>query len=160
MKQTWYLFRHALSTYSKTGYGEKVLTAEILPNETAPIQEMSVYLKTVNPSVNYSSEILRCRQTAQIITDNTQKIFIPDGRINEYHQIEFNDFATKIKDIVHEIEKLKTPNILICTHGAVVGAIKHLLLKGNFQEKDLADYPKCGELLIIKDKIPKLINFN
>lgn len=157
---TWYLFRHALATHSTNGYGEQILTAKILPEAIPPIKKMAAYLTHIPDSFNLSSELTRCVQTAQIITKITGKKFITDPRLNEYYQNTFAEFKDRVIDFLQSLNQNNSAQILICTHGAVIAAIKHLLLSGNFFQSQLNDYPECGQLLIIKNKKTKLLDFN
>jgi len=45
---------------------------------------------------------------------------------------------------------VKEKNIIICTHGSVIAAMIHLIIKGEFVFRDRLDYPKEGELVVIK----------
>lgn len=160
MRPNWYIFRHSLATLSKTGYGDQILTASILPDYTEPIRKMAQFLKSVKESSNFSSELLRCKQTTAIITEVTGKTFTTDPRLNEYYDETFSALYKRVKELTLEIEKTGIENILVCTHGAVTAAMKHIILTGSFLEKDLMDYPQCGELLIIKNQKAEFIDFN
>lgn len=167
MSKTYYIFRHALATYSKDGYGDEILTASILPKETEPIKKMAKYLTSVKESINFSSEVKRAKQTAKIITKITGKKFIFDPRLNEYDtsskqflEESFESFYQRIHQFVKDAQKLETENILICSHGAIITGIKNILIKGDFTKDDLFDFPLCGELLIINGKSLRSINFN
>jgi broad specificity phosphatase PhoE len=160
IETNWYILRHALSTYSKHGYGEEILTAQILPQETAPYKKMAQYLKSVENSSNYSSEIIRCRQTAEIISKETGKLFIIDKRLNEYHQETFIQLRRRVSDWLTDVQKDPKENVIVCTHGAVIAVLKQLIIEGVSDEDHQLDYPQCGELLIIKNKELELINFN
>lgn len=157
---TWYLFRHALATYDKKGYGDQILTAAILKHEVAPIEKMATYLQKVKDSINVSSTLLRCKQTIDIISRGSGKIFITDKRLNEYYSESFEEFHQRVTQWVHDIGKIQPSAVLVCSHGAVIAGIKHTLLYGDFRENDIRDYPDCGQLLIIKHKSTKLVNFN
>lgn len=158
--RTLYLFRHALATKSLFGYGDKILTAEILPEGIPPIERMADFLKTVPSDFNVCSEIKRCQQTAAIVTKRAKKEFIFDKRLNEYYKESFGQLRDRVKDFLRDIEVTKHKDILICTHGAVVTAIKNLILKNKFTMFQLYDYPKTGVLLIINGKSIKEIDFN
>lgn len=157
---TWYLFRHALATYDKKGYGDQILTATILEHEVAPIEKMATYLRKVKDSINVSSTLLRCTQTTDIISRGSGKIFTTDKRLNEYYNESFEEFHQRVTRWVHDIGKIQPSAVLVCSHGAVIAGIKHILLDGDFREFDIRDYPDCGELLIIEHKSTKLMNFN
>lgn len=158
--KTLYLFRHALATKSLFGYGDKILTAEILPEGKPPIERMADFLKTVPSDFNVCSEITRCQQTAGIVTEKTGKQFTLDKRLNEYYKESFGQLRDRVKDFLRDIEATKHKDILICTHGAVVTAIKNLILKNKFTMFQLYDYPKTGVLLIINGKHIEELDFN
>jgi broad specificity phosphatase PhoE len=160
MNKTWYVFRHALATKSASGYGDQILTAGILPEAVEPIKKMAIFLNPIGPSRNFTSEILRCRQTADIITGITKKPFIPDLRLNEYYLEDFAHLSHRINKFLRETSTNNEPNIVICTHGAVIAGMKHYLLGGTFAETDLYDYPACGELVCIENKNYSIKNFN
>ena len=160
MKRNWYIFRHSLATLSKTGYGDQILTASILPEYTEPIKKMAQFLKDISPSANFSSEILRCRQTTAIISDITNKQFTTDQRLNEFNEETFNDLKNRVKNFLESLEKDRSENILICTHGAIAAGLKHFILENAFLEEDINDYPSCGQLLIIKNNQPEYLDFN
>lgn len=157
---TWYLFRHALATYSTQGYGEEILTASILPEAIPSIEKLAQHLNSVSKSLNLRSELARCEQTTDIITKITGKVFVPDKRLNEFYRETYDALRKRIWNFVDEMFQTKRENLLLCTHGIVIAAIKHILLAGDFSEKHLLDYPACGELLIIKDKKEEVISFN
>ncbi len=159
-KKTFYLFRHALATKSLFGYGDKIVTAEILKEAIPPIERMADFLKTVPSDFNACSEFTRCRQTAAIVTKKTGKQFTLDKRLNEYYDESFGDLRDRVKDFVEDMQTAKHTSILICTHGAVVAAIKNLILKNTFGILKLYDYPKTGVLLIIKGGRVEEIDFN
>ena len=157
---TWYIFRHALATYSKNGYGDQIFSAPILPEARASIEAMAHYLKDVKNSKNYSSEILRCRQTVEIVTKATHKKFVFDERINEFYDEQFDTFHERVHVWYADVTQDQPSNIIVCSHGAVLSAIRHIIISGDFIEQGLLDYPPCGELMIIREKEVELIDFN
>lgn len=123
---TWYLFRHALATENKDGYGDEILTARILPVGIPPTERMAEYIQRLPKSVNWSSELLRCRQTTNIISKITGRTFISDARLNEYDNETFEAFRKRIASWLDD-----------------------LIIEGEYLESQTLDYPKCGELLVI-----------
>ena len=158
--KTWHLFRHGLATHSKEGYGDNIMTASILPESVPIIQRMGKYLSEVSDSVNFVSPYPRCRQTAAIVTEITGKKFQVDAQLAEYHQTTFTDFHKRVSDFVTSIIDVSLTDIIVCTHGAVVAGIQSLLIKDEFLESDLLNYPECGEIVIIKDKEVKTLDYN
>lgn len=157
---SWYLFRHALASHSRTGYADEILTAKILPEGIPPIERMAHYLSNVPNSVNWSSEILRCTQTTQIISKITGRTFTTDARLNEYYNESFETFQKRIISWHDEMIKQKPSVVLVCTHGGVIAGVKHLLLEGVYPQSQNLDYPECGELLIISGHSQQSISFN
>ena len=156
---TWYIFRHALAIHGKNHYGDQILTAKILKSAIPSIEKMARYLTKIPSSLNFTSEIIRCVQTAAIVTRITGKEFITDIRLNEYYRESFAGLKERVNSWIKDMRGRKTTAVLICTHGAVVAGIKHLLIDGDFSEAQLLDYPNCGELLVIKNDF-RIINFN
>ncbi len=151
MSQIFYIFRHAQSIPLGEEYGSRVLTAEVIPEFLPPIRRMADFLKTVPTDVQYSSEVLRCRQTAAIVTEMTGKHFTFDARLNEYNQETFEHFTERVRNFLDEVQRGSSSSILICTHGAVIAALKNFLLKNEFTKEELLDYPDSGILLEIKN---------
>lgn len=160
MNKTFYIFRHGLSTKSLFGYGDKIVTAELLPEGRPPIEKMAKYLKKINTDFNVRSEFIRCQQTAEVVTKETNKQFLTDKRLNEYNEESFTELRSRAKKFLQDIEKSECKNILICTHGAVIAALKNLILKDKFTIFQLYDYPKTGVLIKIKDNKIEEFDFN
>lgn len=146
---TWYLFRHALATENKGGYGDEILSAQILPVGIPPTERMAEYIQHLPKTVNWSSELLRCTQTTNIITKITGRIFVTDARLNEYYNESFDALRKRIRSWYDEIVASHPSAVLVCTHGVVIAGLKHLILEGEFLKSQVLDYPKCGELLVI-----------
>lgn len=160
MQQTYYIFRHGKAVEDNEAYGEKVLTASLLSNSLDPIKRLAEFLKTIPESTNFSSTLLRCRQTAEIVSSITDKKFFFDKRLNEFHNESFDSFTNRVKEFLEEECYPKNGKTLICTHAAVIAAMKHLICFGKFEIQNQLDYIQPGELLIIQNKKVKKINFN
>jgi hypothetical protein len=65
----------------------------------------------------------------------------------------------RIHSFLKKIEDNKFQKIAICTHGAIIAALKHQLLENNFTLDDLHDYPEPGVLLVVKGKKIQQIDF-
>jgi len=159
---SFYIFRHGEThaTWTKTPYGEAVVSAEIIVEGIPAIKNTANYLKQVPSSFNASSELLRCRQTVEIVSEATGKIFVFDRRLNELINESFDVFKNRVMDFLKEIEIKNYENILVCTHGAVIAALKHLITKKRVEASELSDFPEPGVLTLIKDKKVQEINFN
>lgn len=167
-----FIFRHGLATKNPAGYGDQILTAKLLDEGIPAIERVGLYLKEVPGDFEYSSELPRCRETAEIVTRITGKEFAFDARLNEYNQEPFLQFADRVNDFLEDvIEKAdryrqqrvgtqEPVTIWICTHGAVIAGLKHLLLEGNFSQEYELDYTQPGEILEVWKKNIQLHIFN
>lgn len=163
-KNTYYIFRHGETFASKADvdYKDREFTAEILPEAVHVVERLAEYLKEIRTDFNLTSEFLRCRQTAEIVSRITGKEFAPEPLVNEYLKNfgeSFFQFRARMKKAVEKFEARKGV-YLICTHGAVISALKYLLSTGKYEEADLMDYPRTGTLLIISGADTKLLDFN
>jgi broad specificity phosphatase PhoE len=166
-----YIFRHGLATLSTSGYGDQIYSAPLLPEAVPPITHLAEYLKPIPSRLNFSSEILRCHQTADLVTQVTGKTFLFDERLNEYHQETFTEFSSRVTEFLRFVIDLaddsatnshdspRFENILICTHGAVIACLKNLLLKDSFTTDDELDYTMPGELMILQNGELQVIDF-
>src|SRR5215213_4420037 len=107
---TIYIIRHGMAVHPSEGYGSRVLTAELLPEGIPPIQRLARYLTLMPSDYQACSEVLRCRQTAAIITEATGKPFVVDPRLREYHQESFADFSERVKNFADEIRQSEYQN--------------------------------------------------
>lgn len=135
---------------------------EILPKATPALTKIGEFLKNIPTDENYRSPYLRCDQSAQIVTRYSDKKFKIDDRIREFegNGEEFADFYKRVYSFLEDIQRENYSTISICTHGAVIAALKHVIVNGKFDHYQIFDYPSPGELVIIKDKKVKVINFN
>lgn len=166
------IFRHGIATHSTTGYGDQIMTAGLLPEAYPVIQRLAEHLAPIRSQLNFSSEVLRCRQTAEIVTKHAGKFFRFDARLNEYHLESFEEFAARVRNVLEDLvtdadylaEEKQLPNgsatLMICTHGAVIAALKHFLLEDHFLQKDELDYTLPGQLLDISGKSFSVLDFN
>jgi broad specificity phosphatase PhoE len=160
MNKTIYLFRHGLATHSKRGYGKGIVSAHILPEGIPPIQKIGTHLKNISNCLYFSSEFIRCRETNAIVTQLTGKSFDYDSRLNEKYKETIGDVRKRVSEFLKDVSFLPQTNIILCTHGVIIAAIKNLLFSSKFVTKHLVDYPLTGELMIIEEKSFKTINFN
>ena len=162
LKSKYYIVRHGETFASRDGvpYGEKQEEAEILPEAFPPIIKLSEYLRTVHTDLNYTSPKLRCLQTSQIITEHSGKVFEKLPLLDEYLEPTFEEFKKRIKKTIEKLESQEGKTYLLCTHGGVISALKHLLIFDEYEEKDLLDYPVTGTLMIINSSGSEIIDFN
>lgn len=155
----WYIFRHGLATHSKTGYGDKILTAEVLPEGIPPIQRLAQYMLHLPYDAGYRSELIRCQQTAAIVTEVTGNPFITDSRLNEQISEPYDAVLERVTGFLAEVSALPHENIWICTHGAIIAALKYLLTRDPHTQVNQNDYTQPGELLIIRARQPEIVRF-
>lgn len=158
--KTLFLVRHGLSTLNKRGYGRKKLTANLLPQGVIESEKVALYLKSIPDSYNISSEIPRCKQTAEIITRITGKSFHFDKRLTEFYHETFTDFKKRITSFLEDLSLIAEKNIIICTHAAVIVAIKYLITENKFIFKNLSDEPLEGEVIVVKNKSFEKVSFS
>ncbi len=162
MSKTYYIFRHGetFATKRNTGYGFKVYTAGILEEGRSVIEKLGEYLKDKQIDFAVSSPVLRCRESAEIVGKIIDKEFVIDKRIREFFLETFWHLKRRVVSFVKEIEASEQENILICTHGAIMAALRDILIEGGFHARHLNLYPKPGILLVIKENQIQQIDFN
>jgi len=158
----YYLFRHGQTFFTKfhLPYFWNNFSVGILPEAVPVLERLAVYLKNIPSDLNVSSEFKRCTQSTEIITRITGNQFIIDSRLNEYYRETFGSLRERIKDFINEVNRKNYRTVIVCTHGAVMSGLKHLLLEGGFKQTQLRDYPKPGTLICIKDQKINQIDFN
>lgn len=162
--KTFYLFRHAKSKRTGEHYSkDDIISAPILHEGIPPIKLMANFFKNRPIDAWYVSEYLRCKQTADIVSVITKKLFTVDRRLNEYnpHFLDetFAHFTKRIKSFLDEIVKTKNNNIAICTHGAVIAGIKYSLAGKEFKQGSIYNFSDSGAITIVKGENIKVINF-
>ncbi|MDX2161050.1 MAG: histidine phosphatase family protein [bacterium] len=160
--KAWTIFRHGLATHSKTGYGDQIWTAQVLPEGIPPIQRLAGFLQHegTRPDMAACSELLRCRQTAAIVTAATGVAFTPDARLNEQIDETFDQVRERVRGFIAAVNASPHQSIWVCTHGAIIAALKNLLTVGLFTPSDALDYTKPGEILRIAGDRVEIFRFN
>lgn len=159
--KTYYIFRHGLATHSTKGYGAYIVTQGILPKSIPSIKKLANHLKSVENPASFSSDIIRCRQTAEIVSNSTGFQFTFDKRLDELMYDEsFEDFKKRIESFLEDVQRLPNKNILICTHGAVIAGLTDMLTDKEFTPDHVTIHPLPGVLRIIKDRKTEDVNFN
>lgn len=169
-----YIFRHG-ETFSSinndSGYGDKQFTAEILPEGRVVIEKLAEYLAAAKPDHAASSEILRARQTADIVSNITGVKFKTDPRLNEMldenglepnypYSGYFEEKRAEVESFLDEMKKKNFRTVFVCTHGYVIAALKNLLVYNSFPLEKVHDYPKPGVLIIVENGVAREIDFN
>jgi broad specificity phosphatase PhoE len=133
----------------------------ILPKGIPALEKIGGYLKNIPTDANFCSPYLRCTDSAKIAGTIAKKIFVPDERLKEMeHGESFSSLLTRVKDFLNEIDKKNYSAVSVCTHGAVIAAIKHLKTNGKFFFFQVIDYPRPGNLIIIKNGKVEDLDFN
>ena len=163
---TFYILRHGDTVNSKNVFDKLTLKKDthslpILPESFSALEKIGKYLKDVPTDANFCSPYLRCRESAQIVEKFSGNKFVTDPRIEELEgHINFSDFQKRITSFLTEIKDKNYSAVSICTHGAVIAAIKHMETDGKFYFFQVFDYPEPGNLIIIKEGKIKQIDFN
>lgn len=162
MKNNYYIFRHGetFSTRDKVPYGDRQYEAEILPEGIPAIKRLAEYIKYTKTDFHYTSQIMRCLQTSQIVTEITGKKFEQEQLFNEFLEESFLEFKDRVSIVVERLQAQRGRSYLICTHGAVISALKHLIIYGEYDEHDLMDFPLPGTLMIINNTGSEIVDFN
>lgn len=158
----YYIFRHGQTLNSKfhLPYPKNNKSVEILPEGIPALKKLAKYLKNIKSNHNFSSEYLRCQQTTAIVANISGLKFKKDKRLNEKSGENFSDFKKRVKDFVDEIDKMNYEIVVICTHGAVIAALRKTLLKKSLRITNLPFYPKTGVLMKVYGKEIEYIDFN
>lgn len=168
----YYVFRHGDTSESvKTLYrlliylfGKKRDTRDldILPSGVAALEKIGAYLKNIHTDINFTSPYLRCVKSAEIVGKIANKKFVLNENLRELESKgeKFSSFHKRVSAFLKEVEGKKYSAVTICTHGAVIAAIKHLKIDGRFYFFQVVDYPNPGNLTIIKEGKLDQINFN
>lgn len=159
MTPHWYIFRHGLATHSKTGYGDQIVTAQVLPEGIPPVQRLARYMQPLPYDHGVRSEFLRCQQTAAIVTEITGRAFVTDVRLNEAVNESFESVRERVGAFVTEMQAASYEHLWVCTHGIVIAALKHWITEGDFKKRDENDYIMPGELLKIAGTTPQVVRF-
>jgi len=160
--KTYYIFRHGetFATKQNRWYWHKLYSATILEEGKPSVLRLATHLKNIPTEYNVSSPFLRCRQTAQLVTEITGKKFEFDSRLGERtFELPWR-YRNRILKFINDMEASSYENILICTHAAVIRVlVAHLTRKDlSLREKIVA--PRPGVLSIIKEGKITEINFN
>jgi broad specificity phosphatase PhoE len=163
-----YIFRHG-DTIESGNLLIKILGRKrdshelpILPKGLPALKKIGVYLKNISTDANFCSPYLRCMESAKIVSDITKNKYIPDERICEFDNNgeKFTSFNKRVGDFLNEIDNNNYSAVSICTHGAVIAAIKHLKTNGRFFIFQGLDYPTPGNLVVIKNGKIEVLDFN
>lgn len=163
-----YIFRHGDTKDSGSlitrffGHMSDSHALPILPKSLPALEKIGKFLKDVPTDADFCSPYLRCIDSIGIVGSIAKKKYQPDERIRELEKNgeKFTDFKERVSDFLDEIDKKNYSAVSICTHGAVIAAIKYLKIGGKFFFFQVLDFPNPGNLLIIKNGKLKDINFN
>ncbi|HYD35802.1 MAG TPA: phosphoglycerate mutase family protein [Vitreimonas sp.] len=155
-----YLLRHGLATHSTTGYGDQILTAQLLPEGLPTVEKAAAFLSSHPTEVYFSSEVLRCQQTAAIVTQETGKTFTCDARLNEYHLDTPESFVSRIVDFLSEITHQNYTSVTLCTHGAVITVLASLAMDEKHPDPFSLNYPPPAGIWVIADGIIEKHHFD
>ena len=134
----------------------------ILPKGIPALEKIGAYLKNIPTDANFTSPYLRCKESSKIVGSISNRIYKVDEGIREFEEEKrnFAGFKNRITDFLDRIDKKNYSAVSICTHGAVIAAIKHLITSGKFSFFQVWDFPAPGNLIIIKDGKVESVDFN
>lgn len=161
-----YIFRHGDTKNTKSfisRFTKKKNTSDlpILPEGKEALIKIGEYLKNIKTDANFTSPYLRCKQSSDIVGKVSGKKFSIDSRIEELEgKIDFSVFRKKVASFLEDLHSQNYSAVAICTHGAVISALKHLEVDGNLHFFQVLSYPIPGKLTIIKNKKAEEKNFN
>lgn len=157
-----YIFRHSETYFSKTDtpYGKSEDTAEILPEGIPVTERLAGHLKNIRFDELFSSPYKRCVQTVEIIGKIIKQKFSFDEKLSEFRNENIQEMVARLENFIKSLEGKNYNNIAICTHGYPIAVLTDLILKGEFDEKNLDNYPNPGVLLIFKEGKLEKIDFN
>lgn len=164
----YYIFRHGdtIETDSPLirffGHKSDSRYIDIEPRATNALERIGKYLKNIPTDINFTSPYPRCVNSALIVSKITNSVFKLDDRLTEIEKNgeKISDFEKRVRSFVEEVDAKKYSSVAICTHGAVIGALKHLVTKNSFNFFNTWDYPQPGNLIIIKEGHITRIDFN
>jgi broad specificity phosphatase PhoE len=152
----YYIFRHAETFPSKTQggiYDGDNFKTPILYEGKDITVKLANYLKDIESDYNVSSPYERCLETIKIISEITGKEFVIDERVGEFFEKEYLDYRKKIEEFLAEIKQKNYSSVIICTHGATMSQLIHLICDENPEEYiPVSEYESTGILVIVEDK--------
>ncbi len=165
---TFYIFRHGDTIDSGSllakvlGHRKDSHNLDILPKGIPALKKIGAFLKNVGTDADFSSPYIRCRKSSQIVGNIAKKKYKIDKRLRELENNgeQFSDFYNRVRSFLNEIQEKNYSAVSICTHGAVIAAIKHLETRGKFFFFQVWDFPAPGNVIIIKNGKVSLVNFN
>lgn len=163
MYTKFYIFRHGetFATKAGTGYGLRIFSADILPEAEGPLERIGNYLRDKKIDYSVSSQIKRCRQSAGVITRVTGNEFVFDRRLNEYFLEPYWYLKRRVMSLIKEAREKKYRTVCICTHGAVIAALIHVLTpEASRQPFSIYNFPPPGVLVVVEDGKVTQMNFN
>jgi len=159
-----YIFRHGMTFFAKNNlpYGDKVETAEILPEAIPVTKRLGRYLMDIPTAKNYTSPFLRCVQTSNIVTEISGKKFekVEDLRDWDPRRETVEEMIKRILVFSKELDAKRYSSISICTHGYPINALIAYFTKGEIKKDDLDNFPNPGVLVSIKNKKASYQDFN
>ncbi len=146
-----YIIRHGLATHSLVGYGDSILTAELLPEGMPAVERLAAHMRDQQLVAHevWSSPVKRCMQTAKIVADVMALPQHSEPRISEQVNETLGEIVQRISSWLDDVIETKPSAVVVCTHGAVIAVLTHFLL-GRDGQIDEQDYVKPAGLRLIQ----------
>ncbi len=167
--KTFYILRHGetYATKNNTNYSPNDPNPPILEEGMGVLQKIGEYFKNIESEVNLVSEYLRCQMTADIVSKIADMQFISEPLLNEAQTMgvekkseTISEFLDRTKRLYEKIISSENKSLFLITHGANIGTLKSLLVKGVATEESIYDFPKPGVLTVIKNNQISELDFN
>ncbi len=158
-----YIFRHGETYYNKQYglYDKDNFQTPLLYEGKEVVERLANFLKDIPSDYNVSSPFERCRETVKIISEISGKEFLFDERVGEFYKENYQEYREKIEDFLKEVEEKGYQSVIICTHGATMSQLIHLICdESPEKEIPVSEYDSTGVLVVIEDRKIREIDFN
>ncbi|MBI4039114.1 histidine phosphatase family protein [Candidatus Daviesbacteria bacterium] len=168
MIEKYYLFRHGhtkvtneqAETSLPIHYDETNLTAPILSEGVQVLERMGRFLGHEDIDGWFSSPLLRCKQTCEVISAVTGKKFEFAEGLAEDETQTLEQKEQRLTDFLASLAGVNYQSVAICTHGTNLSILVNLLSKAKRFTDPSKEFPKPGIIIVIIDGNINEVNFN
>ena len=130
-------------------YGPRHFSARIDTGSVDDIKKIGTWLQTKPLDLIMTSEYLRCRETAEIITEIINKEYTLDNRLNSIFFETPWQVKKRVVRFLEDRERSEQNHIAICTHGYIIAVLQSLLLNKKLTLIDTFKQIQPGVLLVL-----------